>query len=163
VEGDELCQLTEAKETIYRRLCLEQGRGFRLSPGAIELLDLLVTHRISCTIATASERNNLTFFVEHLHLDRWFEIDRIVFDDGARPGKPAPDIYLQAASNLGLAPAGCVVVEDSRSGIEAARAAGIGHIVALGPVGTQQELRQLEGVDGVIENLRQFPKVLLFA
>ena len=158
VEGADLLQLTEAKETIYRRLCLEQGQDFKLSPGAVGLLDFLATHEISRTIATASERNNLAFFVEHLRLDRWFAMDRIVFDDGTRPGKPAPDIYLQAASNLGLDPARCVVVEDSRSGIEAARAAGIGQVVALGPANTHQELRQLEGVGGVIETLRQLPR-----
>jgi HAD superfamily hydrolase (TIGR01509 family) len=161
VEGDELSQLTEAKETIYRRRCLEQD--FKLSPGAAGLLDFLVACQVRCTIATASGRTNLAFFVEHLRLDRWFEIDRIVFDDGTRPGKPAPDIYLRAASNLGLDPATCVVVEDSRSGIEAAHAAGIGHVVALGPLSTHQQLRQFEGVDSVIEDLRQLPKEQLFA
>lgn len=160
VEGEELFQLSEGKETIYRALCMEQGQDFRLSPGAIGLLDFLVTHQICRTIATASEKNNLAFFVEHLRLDRWFEIDRIVSNDGTRPGKPAPDTYLQAASNLGLGPSRCVVVEDSRSGIEAAHAAGIGHVVALGPVSTHQQLRQLEGVDRVIENLRQLPSLL---
>lgn len=162
VEGDELSELTEAKETIYRRLCLEQGQDFKLSPGAVGLLDFLTTHEISRTIATASGGKNLTFFVEHLGLDTWFEIDRIVFDDGTLPGKPAPDIYLQAAGNLGLDPARCIVVEDSRSGIEAARAAGIGHVVALGPLSTHRRLRRLEGVDGVIESLQQLPRVRFF-
>ena len=105
----------------------------------------------------------MTFFVEHLHLDKWFEVGRIVYDDGIRPGKPAPDSYLQAASNLGQLPSQCVVVEDSRSGIKAAHAAGVGHVVALGPVSTHRQLRLLEGVDCVIENLRQLPKAQLFA
>jgi len=65
-------------------------------------------------------------------LDRWFDVAKIVYDDGVRPGKPAPDIYLAAAENIGLAPSQCVVVEDAISGIQSAQVAGIGHIVALG-------------------------------
>jgi len=162
VQGDELQQLTRQKEAIYTRLCLDQGQNFKLSPGAIPLLDFLVAHRIPHTIATASEKNNLDFFRKHLHLDRWFDVEHIVYDDGTRRGKPAPDFYLQAARNLGLEPASCVVVEDARSGIQGAYKAGIGHIIALGPVHTHDRLRQLEGVSRVIENLDHIPGEQLF-
>ena len=162
VTGSELEELTEQKERIYRQLCLEQGPGFALSPGAVELLDFLREHGIPRTIATASGRANVDFFAEHLDLARWFEIDRCVYDDGSRPGKPAPDIYRQAARNLGLEPAGCVVVEDSRSGLQAAQAAGIGYIVALGPASTHSQLAQMEGVSQVVESLQQLPRERLF-
>ena len=162
VAGEELWELTQRKETIYRQLCLDQGLQFKLSPGAEELLDCLTARGIPRTIATASEKTNLDFFVEHLHLDRWFDVGLIVHDDGTRPGKPAPDIYLQAACNLGLAPAQCVVVEDSLSGIEAARSAGIGHIIILGPASRHNELARLEGVGTVVKDLRQLPKERLF-
>jgi beta-phosphoglucomutase len=155
LEAGELAHLIERKETIYRQLCLDLGAEFRLSPGATDLLDYLVACRIPHTIATASGKGNLDFFVAHLHLDRWFDVGRIVFDDGLRPGKPAPDLFLQSASNLGLEPERCVVVEDSRSGIQAARAAGIGYVIALGPAHTHNRLARLEGVDAVVENLRQ--------
>jgi beta-phosphoglucomutase len=162
IKGHELEQLTQQKETIYRQLCLDQGENFKLSPGALELLDFLVIHHIRRTIATASEKSNVDFFVEHFHLDRWFKIEQIVYDDGTRPGKPAPDIYLQAASNLGLDPASCVVIEDSRSGIQAAHSAGIGRIIALAPVHTHDQLVQLERVHQIVESLRQIPKEQLF-
>jgi len=162
IEGEELEQLTDQKETIYRRLCLEQGTGFRLSPGAIELLDFLVTYRIARTIATASAKVNVDFFVEHLNLDGWFDAEQIVYDDGRRSGKPAPDIYLQAARSLGLEPARCVVVEDSRAGIQAAHAAGIGRVIAVGPVDMHRQLLRLQGVDRVVESLDQIPKEELF-
>jgi beta-phosphoglucomutase-like phosphatase (HAD superfamily) len=160
--ADEVHRLTEQKETIYRRLCLDQGAEFRLSPGAVELLDFLVAKRIPHTIATASGRTNLDFFVQHLGLARWFEMELAVYDDGSRRGKPAPDIYLQAAHKLGLVPTCCIVVEDSRSGIQAAHAAGVGHIVALGPEHTHAQLAGLEGVDAVVENLGQLPRQQLF-
>jgi beta-phosphoglucomutase len=157
VAGAELWELTQRKETIYRHLCLDEGEAFKLSPGAEDVLDYLAARQIPRTIATASEKTNLDFFVAHLHLDRWFDVRLIVYDDGTRPGKPAPDIYLQAARNLGLAPAQCVVVEDSRSGIQAAHAAGIGYVVALGPPVGYHELACLPGVSQVVESLRQLP------
>jgi beta-phosphoglucomutase-like phosphatase (HAD superfamily) len=162
VDRKELGRLTEQKETIYRQLCLDQGPAFTLSPGAVELLDFLAVHQIPRTIATATGRANLDFFVAHLHLDRWFDVGLIVYDDGRRLGKPAPDVYLQAACNLGLAPAQCVVVEDSRSGIEAAHAAGIGYIVALGLVDSHDQLARLPGVCAVIAHLGQLPREQLF-
>ena len=161
VVGKELHQLVEQKERIYRQLCLDQGGGFKLSPGAVELLDFAVAQHVAHTIATAAGKENLDFFVEHLHLDRWFDVERIVYDDGTRPGKPAPDIYLQAARNLGLAAAQCVVVEDSPAGIHAAYAAGIGRVIALGPVHTHAQLAWL-GAGQVIETLQQLPKEQLF-
>jgi beta-phosphoglucomutase-like phosphatase (HAD superfamily) len=162
VEGEELERLTEHKETIYRRLCLEQGPGFRLSPGAVELLDFLVAHRIARTIATASAKVNVDFFVTHLGLDRWFDVEQMVYDDGRRPGKPAPETYLQAARNLGLEPAQCVVVEDSPSGIRAAYAAGVGYVIALGPADMHHQLIHLPGVSRVVEDLQQIPREELF-
>jgi hypothetical protein len=54
------------------------------------------------------------------------------------------------------------VVEDSRSGIEVAHAAGIGHLVALGPADEYYELAQQAGVAQVIENLEQLPFEKLF-
>jgi beta-phosphoglucomutase-like phosphatase (HAD superfamily) len=159
---DEVWQLTQQKETIYRQMCLDQGPGFSLSPGATELLGFLVSHGVPRTIATASEGVNVGFFVEHLGLGQWFDVQQIVYDDGSRPGKPAPDIYLQAARNLGLEPAWCVVVEDSSSGIRAARAAGIGHIVALGPVVKHDRLLRLAGVCEAVESLGKIPKERLF-
>jgi beta-phosphoglucomutase-like phosphatase (HAD superfamily) len=157
----EVARMTQEKETIYRELCLAQGDGFRLSPGAVALCDWLVAHGVPRTIATASEATNLAFFVKYLHLDRWFDVGRIAHDDGTIPNKPAPDIYLRAAAALALAPQACVVVEDSRSGIAAARAAGIGRIVGLGPPSRHAELAALPGVDQVIVDLSQLPRAVL--
>ncbi len=156
----EVTRLAEEKEEIYRRLCLAEdgqspGHGFRLSPGAVELLDRLAAVGIPRTIATASGRSNVDFFVEHLALERWFDPARIVYDDGTLPGKPAPDLYLRAARVLGQSPGCCLVVEDSRAGIEAARRAGIGCLVALGPRWRHESLRRLPGVHRVVESLEE--------
>jgi beta-phosphoglucomutase-like phosphatase (HAD superfamily) len=127
----EVEELTEKKEIIYRRMCLEQDDKFCLSPGAESLLDFLIGQHISHTIATASAKPNLDFFMEQLGLARWFDPTLIVYDDGSLAGKPAPDFYLAAASRLQLPPEQCIVIEDSLSGIQAAHAAGIGRVIAL--------------------------------
>lgn len=159
--GQELVDLTELKESLYRRLCLEHPERFVLSPGAIPLLENLMRGRVAHTIATSSEITNLRFFVEKLALANWFDPTLIAYDDGHMAGKPAPDIYLRAAAKLGVEPAQCVVVEDSLSGIESARQAGMGCIIALGPEEQHATLRACPGVSQAIVSLEQFPLDLL--
>ncbi|MFL7891087.1 MAG: HAD family hydrolase [Anaerolineales bacterium] len=151
---NQVAQLSDQKEAYYQALCLAQGDDFKLSPGAIELLDELTARMIPRTIATASGKENLNFFNKHLHLERWFELEKIVFDNGARPGKPAPDIYLHAAHLLGLHPGECVVVEDSLSGIQAAHSASIGYVIALQ---AGNDLLSSQGIALLVNNLAEIP------
>ena len=162
VDAEKAAAFMEQKEALYREMCLNLDGDFKLSPGAPELLDNLVKYKIPLTIATASIKKNVDFFVEHLDLEKWFEIEKIVFDNAKTPGKPAPDPYLAAAEKLNLAPEACVVVEDSRSGIQAAHSAGAGWVVALGPIETHVVLTRLPGVDQVITNLGQIAYQDLF-
>lgn len=64
LDSEQVAELSEKKEWIYRKLCSALREDFELSPGAIELLDSLSAHRIPLTIATASGKENLDFFVE---------------------------------------------------------------------------------------------------
>lgn len=157
IAGQELLELIQAKESHYRDLCLQNPDRFVLSPGAHALLEKLSLSRIPRTIATSSEITNLEFFIQHLDLHRWFDVSQIVYDDGVRPGKPAPDMYLAAARNIGVAAGECMVVEDAVSGIKAAHAAGIGYIIGLGAPSAHAKLRACPGVATVIESLEQFP------
>jgi len=161
IAGQELRELIELKEGLYRELCLQNPQTFVLSPGAEELLDALAQSAVPRTIATSSETTNLEFFFRHLRLARWFDLAKTVCDDGVRPGKPAPDIYLAAAAAIQLAPPVCVVVEDAISGLASAYAAAAGHIIALGETSSHVTLRACPGVASVIESLEQFPKHLL--
>lgn len=161
VTDEELRPMLVEKETIYQGLAIEAGEAYRLSPGAIELLDYLAANHIPRAIATSSPEINIGFFIEHLDLLRWFGREAIVYDRGLYPGKPAPDIYLEAAERLGLPPAQCVVVEDSIAGTQSAAAAGIGATFAIGPAETREELATLPGVVAVIEKLGEFPRPML--
>ncbi len=151
VAGKKLAKHIDAKESIYRQLCLDNHQEFKLAPGAIELLDYLKQETIPFTIATSSEIGNLRFYYEHLDLAKWFDFATVVYDDGTIVhGKPAPDIYLKAAQKLRLQPADCVVIEDSRAGIQSAHSAGIGKIIAIGQQEKRGELAALPEVDETI-------------
>lgn len=154
----ELADWTEAKESLFRSLCLETPNRMTLSAGAQDLLEWLKAEGVPRTIATSSGIRNLQFFVQHLHLDRWFEVATVIYDDGARPGKPAPDMYLAAAREIGLDPSRCVVVEDAVSGVTAARAAGIGYIVGIGASPDHASLLSSRGAAFVIDTLGDFPR-----
>ncbi len=159
---EEIRRMIDERETFYRNLCLEQGDKFRLSPGALELLEYLRERKTPRTIATASEKTNVDFFVRQLHLERWFDPSKIVFDDLVRPGKPAPDCYLEAAAVLNLEPASCVVVEDSLSGILAACAAGIGLVIGLTSSQSADALIDA-GAHETVENLGMVERERLFS
>lgn len=77
--------------------------------------------------------------------------------------KPAPDVYLLAAERMGVAPGHCLVVEDSPTGVLAARTAGMQVIGFTGashiPAGHDQALREL-GVSAVINHMRDLPAMV---
>lgn len=158
MSGRELAEWIEVKESLFRELCLKTPNRLVLSPGAQELLDSLAHDAIPRTIATSSPFVNVKFFIRHLHLDRWFELGELVYDDGVRPGKPAPDMYLEAAGNIGVDPGRCVVVEDAVSGVESARAAAIGYIVGIAASAGHAARLTSAGAAAVIETLRDFPR-----
>ena len=73
-------------------------------------------------------------------------------------GKPAPDLFLHAAARMGVAPAACAVVEDSRFGVEAARAAGMR---AFGYAGGLTPAHLLAGSGTVVfTDMRELPRLL---
>jgi HAD superfamily hydrolase (TIGR01509 family) len=96
--------------------------GVPVKAGAAELLDRLAARGLPTAIATSSSRRT----AEH-HLGRSGLIDRfavVVTRDDVDRGKPHPDLYLEAAKRLGIAPERCLALEDSHHGIVAAHAAG---------------------------------------
>ena len=132
-DKEELVNIVEEKESYYRKMCLENTETFRLAPGVIPFLDSLQDAGFPITIATGSYSVNVDFYFQHLHLAKWFNRSQVVYDDGSYPGKPAPDVFLFAAEKLNLAPADCLVFEDSYMGIQAAYRAGAAKIVAVEP------------------------------
>ena len=154
----EVDKFSTEKELIYQKLCRED-KNFRLIRGAEDFLNYLRDNKIPRTIATASNRMNVDFYVEMLHLERWFDLDKIVYDDGTLEGKPSPDIYEKAAKNLQTKPEDCIVFEDAILGIESASRAGIGKIIAVvGDKSKQLSGEEKFGVKERIENFSDFER-----
>ena len=99
------------------------AHGIRKKPGLLELLSFLETEDVAIAVATSTESDDAAFTLRSAGLDTRFSV--IVTGDQVVHGKPAPDIYLEAARRLQVAPALCVALEDSEAGILAASRAGM--------------------------------------
>lgn len=98
--------------------------------GAPELVERWANRGLPLAVATSSQRHYFEIKTRH---HGWFRHFRVVVcgsDPEVKRHKPAPDIFLAAASRLGVDPARCLVVEDSVAGVEAALGAGA-KVVAL--------------------------------
>jgi len=95
-------------------------------PEALPALQALGACGYKLALATSASRATMTLFLRRLSEPDVFAAT--ICGEDVRRGKPAPDIFIEAARRLGLAAGACVVVEDSRSGIRAALAAGMGVI-----------------------------------
>ena len=87
---EQLLSLSLRKEELYREIVRNVPGGPKLVPGAEELFDFLKTNGIPCTIASASIIQNIEFFVDIFHLDRWFDMDHIIYDDGSYLSQGSP-------------------------------------------------------------------------
>jgi HAD superfamily hydrolase (TIGR01509 family) len=157
---EETAEFGHNKEAIYFDLCLANKERFKLTEGAEEFLDYLKAEGIPFTIATGSDRESVDFFFEHLGLDRWFDIDKIVYTDGSFRGKPSPDCYFLAAGKLGLSAEDCLIFEDGRSGIMSANAANAAGVVAIYDEGLPSPLCEETKVDLVIHSFKAWKEVL---
>jgi HAD superfamily hydrolase (TIGR01509 family) len=138
-------------EPLYRRAFEAE-----LAPvaGVVEALDAVT---LPCCVASSGTHEYLRFMLGLTGLYERFAGRIFSAEDVAR-GKPAPDLFLHAAAQMAADPSACVVVEDSRSGVEAARAAGMRALAFAGGV-SPAEL--LAGPDTIVfEDMRELPLAL---
>lgn len=100
-----------------------EREGIALKTGLLELLAWLESRRIPKAVATSTRRSRAIAKLLHTGLLERFAT--LVGGDEVECGKPAPDIFVEAATRLGIAPVECIVLEDSEPGIRAALAGGI--------------------------------------
>ncbi|MCM1265676.1 MAG: HAD family phosphatase [Candidatus Gastranaerophilales bacterium] len=148
------------KEAMYRQMCLDDPQSFKLADGAIDFLNFLKENHIPMTIATMSEWQNVEFYINEFNLAQWFDLDKIVYSNGKIAGKPAPDIYQIAAKNLNLAPKDCIVIEDALSGIQSAKDAGIGKIIAIASLESHSLYEPLDYLYQIIDNFDEIDKTI---
>lgn len=141
----------EALECRYR-----ESFANELTPvdGVLEALDRITLP--SC-IASGGTHTHLRYTLGLTGLYERFA-GRIFSVEDVANGKPAPDLFLYAAERMGAGPAGCVVVEDSRPGVEAARAADMRVLAFAGGLSPAEVL---EGPDTVVfDDMRELPALL---
>jgi len=114
-------RIANAKEELYRDLV--RKKGISPLPGVANWLRRLHEEGWLQAIASAAPHPNIEVVLEALGAAHRFQA--IVSAEDVHRGKPDPEVYLTAASRVGVPPGSCVVVEDAAAGIEGARNAGM--------------------------------------
>jgi beta-phosphoglucomutase len=137
---EEKLELATKKNEEYKGLLIHL-KPENIYPGINEFLNTLKQSNIKIGLASASK--NGPAILDYLQITDYF--DTIADPDSVANGKPAPDIFLKAAEQLGVSPQDCIGVEDSEAGIEAIQSA---NMYAVG-VGTVEVMRKA-GADLVL-------------
>ncbi len=130
VSAAEIERLVDEKETLYRQIAAPL---LGLIEGAHDYVAQARTAGLRLAVCTASTLPNMALAFARFGIDTWVDTVVSPADVSSAPGshgtrlcgKPHPDIFLEAARRLGIAPEHCIVFEDAPLGIEAARRAGM--------------------------------------
>lgn len=120
-------EASRKKEAYYRNLVIKENK--QLATNVIEMFEFLKDNNIPFTIASASIKENIDFFVERFNLDKWIDPSLILYDDGRFDTKIP--MYKEAYKLLEVEPSECVIFEDSKAGITSAKLSGVGKIIAI--------------------------------
>jgi len=121
-DRDTIRALGDRKEELYRELLRESG--LEPLPGVVSLLEGLTGEGVPVSVGSSTSRRNIEVCLGSTGLDRFFGTHYTGAEDVSR-GKPAPDVFLEAARKIEREPSHCAVIEDAHVGVEAALAAGM--------------------------------------
>ncbi|MEM9704274.1 MAG: HAD family phosphatase, partial [Planctomycetota bacterium] len=145
MSDEQIEEVDAEKEAAYREIVSED---FPAMPGARTLIQALKDADFKIALATSGPAANLMLAVRLMKLQPF--LSGVVSNADVAKGKPDPEVFLKAAKNCGVKPERCVVIEDSRFGIQAAKAAGMGCLALLS---TGHERVELEQADRIVETL----------
>jgi HAD superfamily hydrolase (TIGR01509 family) len=112
----------ELNEEVVRRMLQRYRKELPLIEGAVEAVQRLAA-AFPLAVASSSNRPLIEAVLETARIAELFSV--VVSSEEVARGKPAPDVYLEAARRLGVAPERCAAVEDSSNGLRSAHAAGL--------------------------------------
>ena len=112
-------------DVFHARVFAAFERELKPVAGAVDVLEALTARGVPYCVASSGSHERIRVGHRTTGLDRWFDDARIFSSQDVGRGKPAPDLFLHAARQMGVAPERCVVVEDSPLGVRAALAAGM--------------------------------------
>ena len=154
---EQLEQYSLRKEALYRDIVRSVPGGAGLVPGAEDLFDFLKANRIPSAIASASIIENITFFVEIFHLDKWFDMDRIVYDNNTYKNKVM--MFRDAFDRIGCG-RDVLIFEDSLSGITCAGEAGAA-VVAIRKKTMEPHYGKFSHIVDIVEDLQGAEKYFM--
>ena len=141
----------EISAEVVRRLEARYRQHLPLLDGAVEAVDSLAA-RWPLGIASSSNREVIDLVLDLSGLAPLFKVT--VSSEEVARGKPAPDVYLEAARRLGVAPERSAAIEDSENGIRAAKAAGM-RVVAIPNPHFPPDQEALEQADVTLRSLAE--------
>jgi len=142
------------KESRYLKL-VATDESISLIPGVEELLTSIKTAGIPIALASSSSLENIKIILNRFKLDSYFLA--VASGEEVALSKPNPEVFLLAASRLGIAPTNCLVIEDSANGVSAAKAAGM---FCIGLQEDQFNRQDLSQADFIISSLKEIPNNL---
>jgi beta-phosphoglucomutase len=146
LSAEKIKEYGDRKEEYFRENIREKAAPL---PGAIELLTTLRDAGFKQVLASSTPIKNIEVISEVLGLEKY--LNAFVSGETVPHGKPAPDVFLKAASVLGIAPEHCVVIEDAVAGVQAAHSGGMRCIAIAG----QRDLPGLRAADLIVKDLTQ--------
>jgi beta-phosphoglucomutase family hydrolase len=128
--------------------------GVRVFPGSVPLLERLRAEGFKIAVVTSSQ--NRARVLDAAGLGALFDaaVDGLTIVARGLTGKPAPDMFLEAARELGVEPARAVVIEDAISGVEAGARGGFGLVIGVARKGNAEELKA-HGAQRVVTDLSE--------
>jgi beta-phosphoglucomutase family hydrolase len=120
-------------------------------PGVVEILEGLKNNNIKIALASSSPMEGIRLVIDKFQISDYFQA--VISGENLKRGKPAPDIFLNAAKMLKVEPEYCTVIEDSNHGVNAAKAAGMKCIGFQNPNSGNQYLEEADLIVNSMEEL----------
>ncbi len=151
--NEQISAIVNRKETAFR----ESVKKF-VQPieGAVDFVLFLHQKGYKMAVGSSAPRINVEYVLDWLEIRDCFN-ECIVAGDEVKQGKPAPDIFLTAARKLNATPKNCIVIDDSRSGVNAGKNAGM---TTIGFFSAGHSQVEYENADYVVHSFEEIKKIL---
>lgn len=144
--AEEVAAITDEKERGYQEVFRPH---LQLINGLHQCLDRAARQGIPMAIGSAANLFNIDYVLDNLNIRHYFKA--IVSAESVQQSKPHPEVFLKAATALGMAPTDCIVFEDAPKGVEAAANAGMNALV-LTTMHTREEFANSNNIIGFVND-----------
>lgn len=153
-----LTYVTAMKELAYDYFGQDVMEQAHVPAGVKEMLLELHSRGYILAVCSAADLRKVKYNIQAIGVDESLFTALVTGSDVARK-KPFPDIYLEGARQVNVAPADCLVIEDAISGIQAAHAAGM-DAVGVPTTFTKEQLQEKAAPEYMVHEIRDLPELL---